>query len=179
MRRVVRPTEAFTSSSAEQNRKVQTPAKLLRKLLLPLLLFVAFFAWGQTIDAETEQWVINYGLSKGIPASVTRQLMIEESDRIPTAVSKLTIEGYSSRGLFQLYDRPSNIEWLLDTYWHRKYSFDIYDPRDNAEVALTYLAALHRRFGTWYLALCYYNHGDVKTIPDETDAYALRIINAR
>ena len=140
---------------------------------------MATSAWGQAIDAKTEQWVIDFGLSKGVPASVTRQLMIEESDKIPTAVSRITPEGYHSRGLFQLYDRPSNLDWLLKTYWHGDHPFNIYDPKDNAEVALSYLAALHKQLGTWYLALCYYNHGDVKTIPDETDAYAIRIIMAR
>jgi hypothetical protein len=140
---------------------------------------MASAAWGQTIDAATEKWIIDFGVAKGIPASVTRQLMIEESDKIPTAVSGVTSEGYHSRGLFQLYDRPSNLEWLLNKYWDWKKPFDIYDPKDNATVALSYLAALYKQFGTWYLALCYYNHGDIQTIPEETSAYAIRIITAR
>lgn len=130
--------------------------------------------------------------ASGVPRSVARQLCIEESGDWrtgtlgdPLAKSKL-VRGYRSRGLFQLYEAPANLGYLLARYW-TGWRFDIENPIHNATVALRYLADLHRRFGTWFLAACAYNWGPgnlagvrrIEDVPESTKAYAERIINAR
>lgn len=138
-----------------------------------------FLAFGATIDDETREKVYQIGLLNGVPVSITRQLMHEESGGDPKAVSPMTPAGYHSRGLFQLYTKPDQLAWILARYWKSDKPFDIENPIDNATVALAYLADLHRRFGTWFLALCYYNHGSIYGCSNETIAYANRIINAK
>jgi soluble lytic murein transglycosylase-like protein len=137
-------------------------------------------AYSVPIDGATREKVYQIGLLNGIPVSVTRQLMYEESRGYANAVSHMTDEGFYSRGLFQLYDKPGNIEWLLAKFWTgKKADFDIYDPIDNATVALAYLSWLHNRYGNWTHALWFYNHGRITGVSDETKAYAKRIINAK
>ena len=129
-------------------------------------------------DSERQQ-VYAIGKANGIPLSVTRQLMHEESRGYADAVSPMTPEGYCSRGLFQIYERPSNLNQLLSDHWKSKELFDVYDPLDNATVAMRYLSALHNRFGNWIHALYFYNHGSITGVSDDTRAYAYRIVNAR
>jgi soluble lytic murein transglycosylase-like protein len=119
---------------------------------------------------------VEYGVRKGIPAGIVVRLMIAESGGRPWAVSSKTAEGYQSRGLFQLYDKPEHMQWLLERYWKREKVFDVYDPVDNAIVALSYLADLYKRFGSWYLALCWYNAGRVYAVPESTRRYAVWIV---
>ena len=143
-----------------------------------LLLFFSLSCSALTKITETErQNVYEIGRQNGVPASIVRALMAEESGGYVDAVSHKTSEGYVSRGLFQLYTRPDYLAWLLDRFWTGD-TFDIEDPIDNATVALSYLSALHKRFGNWYQALVYYNHGDIKAYPQSTRSYAKRIINA-
>jgi hypothetical protein len=122
--------------------------------------------------------------AEGVPRSVANWLQIEESGDRRTgtwgdarAVSREAVRGFHSEGLFQIFAEPRQLEYLLAVYWHDG-TFDIFDPVDNATLALRYLHALHRRFGSWYLALCYFNHGDILHIPEETKAYARRICEA-
>ena len=147
---------------------------LLLFLIIPATLSAA------TIDRDTLNRVIGIGLAFGVPASVTYQLQVEESGGDPCAVSR-PVNGYNSRGLFQLYDEPDHLAYLLRHYWpHDPRSFHITDPIDNAIVALAYLSDLHRRFGNWYSALVYYNSGRrTKYAPESSKAYARRIINSR
>lgn len=128
-------------------------------------------------DSERQQ-VYAIGKANGVPLSIVRQLMQEESGGYCDAVSDVTPEGFYSRGLFQLYDKPGNLSWILSKFWHGG-EFDIYDPIDNASVAMAYLASLHKRFGNWYESLLYYNHGSIYGCSNQTMAYARRIINAR
>lgn len=151
----------------------------MRKVYVILLLSLSLCYAEPTnkiTDSERQQ-VYAIGKANGIPKSVIRQLMWEESRGYCDAVSDVTPEGFYSRGLFQLYDKPGNLKWLLSKFWHGG-EFDIYDPIDNATVAMAYLASLHKRFDNWYLALCYYNHGSVHGCSEQTKAYARRIINA-
>lgn len=141
-------------------------------LILPVL------AFGAPIDSKTREKVYQIGLLHGVPVSITKQLMYEESRGDPKAVSHATSEGYVSRGLFQIYTRPDYLAWILWKFWKSEKAFDIEDPIDNATVALAYLSSLHDRFGNWYEALLFYNHGDVKGCSRETKLYARRIINA-
>jgi hypothetical protein len=137
-----------------------------------------FNAYTKVIDKHTKQIVYKIGLSKGVPKSVTDRLMYEESKYDDHAESQYTEEGYNSKGLFQLYTRPDNINDLIYRYWTGKDEFDIYNPVHNATVALSYLSILHKYYGNWYDALLFYNHGDICTASEGTKAYALRIIEA-
>lgn len=154
---------------------------LARKKLIRIIL-LSFFLYPCTaltmITPAERQEVDKIAFDQGIPLSISRQLMKEESGGYVDAVSHKTAEGYVSRGLFQLYTRPDYLSWLLWKYWKSEKKFNIEDPVDNASVALAYLSALHDRFGNWYQSLVYYNHGDVAHYPEGTRAYAKRIINA-
>lgn len=120
------------------------------------------------------------GDKAGVPRSVVRALMHEESKGKEDAISKDKVDGYHSKGLFQIYEKPKNLNWLLWKFWDKPVSkFDIYDAYDNATVALSYLSWLHDWQGTWYKALLFYNHGDTETASERTKAYAKKIINAK
>lgn len=120
------------------------------------------------------------GDKAGVPRSVVRALMHEESNGNEFAVSHDAVNGYHSRGLFQIYEEPENINWLLWKFWNKPVSeFNIYNAYDNATVALQYLSWLHDWQGSWYKALLFYNHGDIATASSHTKAYAHRIINAK
>jgi hypothetical protein len=144
----------------------------LTLLILPVMIHAA------PIDDETREKVYKIGLENGVPVSVTRQLMHEESRGDAKAVSPLTSAGYSSKGLFQIYTKPDQLAWILWKFWKSEKVFDIENPIDNATVALAYLSSLHDRFGNWYEALLFYNHGNVIGCSKATKAYAIRIINA-
>jgi soluble lytic murein transglycosylase-like protein len=154
--------------------------------MVAYILFTLFFF---TAMAETKpvRWITDaerakvyaIGKANGVPLSVVRQLMYEESRGNVLAVSDMTPEGFYSRGLFQIYTKPGNVEWLLWKFWTKSDGeFDIDDPIANATLALRYLSWLHKRFGNWYQACVYYNHGSVKGYSEGTRTYALRIINA-
>lgn len=145
------------------------------------------------IDEFTLNKIIKIGLEAGVPKSVTIQLQIEESGdwRRGTwgnikAKSKI-VNGYRSRGLFQLYEHPRNLSQLLNKFWYpyldgfvgESKKFDIHNPFHNASVALRYLAALRKEYGSWYKACLFYNCGRIRKPPEETKLYARRIINAR
>ena len=122
--------------------------------------------------------ILLIGEASGVPRSVASALMLEESRGDPLAVGPKGSDGSRSRGLYQISER-----WQADLvaryYPHPAQYFDWADPLDSAVVGLGYLAALHRRFGTWYLALCYFNFGRVVDVPEGTKAYARRIVEAR
>ena len=145
-------------------------------IILILLSYINIYA--KVIDNKTKLTIYEIGLSKGIPVSITDKLMYEESRYNDHAESKYTNEGYNSKGLFQIYTKPDNLNDLIDKFWTGDENFDIYNPIHNATVALGYLAALYKQYGNWYDALLFYNHGDIKTASEDTKAYALRIINA-
>jgi soluble lytic murein transglycosylase-like protein len=161
-------------------KKLLRIGRLFRALTISIFL-ISFFSCPAValtkITTKQLKTVYAIGAREGVPASIVRALMAEESGGYVDAVSHETAEGYVSRGLFQLYDKPGNLEWLLARFWPGG-AFDINDPVDNATVALAYLAALHARFGNWYQALVYYNFGDIKAYPQSTRNYAKRIINA-
>lgn len=146
----------------------------LKYIALALFLVMATFAMAEPISWRTLCEVLAIGQRAGVPSEISYALMMEESGGNATARSPITSEGYRSRGLFQLYERPSNLTDLLSKYWVGR--FDILNPLHNATVALRYLAALHRRFGSWEPALWYYNCGRITNVPAITKAYARRIL---
>ncbi len=155
----------------------------MKKVIIALMVITLSILYAEPTrlitDSERQQ-VYAIGKANGIPLSVTRQLMHEESRGYSDAVSQVTPEGFYSRGLFQIYTKPGNVEWLLWKFWTKADgSFDIDDPIDNATLALRYLSWLHKRFGNWIHALYFYNHGSLTGVSPETRAYAYRIINAK
>lgn len=151
-------------------------AAFLAFLIFPVTLHAA--PKDPVTDAERKA-IYKIGDKNGVPRSVVKQLGNEESGWYADAISHKTPEGYDSRGVFQLYTKPGNIDWLLWKFWKGDpATFDIFDPVDNATLALAYLAWLHKRYENWYQALVFYNHGSITGYSKETRAYALRIINA-
>jgi soluble lytic murein transglycosylase-like protein len=150
---------------------------MTRRLSLALLLSVASLLPAAPISRATLAAVLDIGDAAGVPRSVVVALMREESGGDAAAVSR-TVGGYRSIGLFQLYARPADMAWKLSRFWTEQLAdFDVWDPLDNATVALRFLAWAHERYGNWLQALYYYNHGDIQHVPEATREYARRIVN--
>ena len=118
----------------------------------------------------------------GVPRSVADRLQIEESGDPHTgawgdseAIGPVGSDGSRSRGLYGISMRWQS--YLVGLYFpHPAQYFDWASPIDSAVVGLGYLAALHSRFGSWERALWFYNAGRVEDVPEETRAYARRIV---
>ena len=152
----------------------------MKKYLFVIFMLCTVAAYARQITHAELHDVIAIGRHYGVPESVTRQLMHEESRGKVDAQSDVTYEGYYSAGLFQIYTKPDNYNYLLWKYWKSSAGeFDINNPYHNATVALHYLSDLHIQYGSWYKALLFYNHGDILTASERTKAYARRIINAK
>jgi len=149
----------------------------------PLALFFALFLtpsfiFSAPISRQEHSLVLAIGYALGVPTSVTDRLQIEESGEPSTGgwghAAQIGKDG--SRGLFQL--SPVWQGYLVGLYYpHSARYFDVFNPIDNAVVALGYLADLHKRLGSWERALWYYNCGYVTDVPQKTRNYAERIIN--
>jgi hypothetical protein len=152
----------------------------MKKYLFVIFMLCCAGIYARTITPAEKVRVLAIGRRYGVPESVVKQLAHEESKWDCDAKSYVTWEGYYSAGLFQIYTRPDNLNYLIWKYWkHDPKCFDIKNPEHNAEIALHYLSDLHKFYGNWYEALLFYNHGDISTAGEETKAYALRIINAK
>lgn len=158
----------------------------MTRLLLPLLLLASSLS-AAPIDRATLLCVLGIGRDYGVPESVAYRQQIEESGDPITgawgdakAESRKTAKGFHSRGLFQVWEEPVHLAYLIREYWPAELgTFDIEDPIDSATLAMSYLSALHRRFGNWYEALVFYNCGQrLKDATAEAKAYARRIINS-
>jgi hypothetical protein len=160
---------------------------MMRWRILCLCLALSAPLCAESISPAIHEQVMLIADREGVPRSVANWLQVEESgDRHtgawgdPLAVSHESVRGYHSKGLFQLFEEPSNINYLLEMYYKDDLkNFDIFCPLCNATVAMRYLSALHRRYGTWYAALVHYNHGSIRGESQDTRDYATRIINAR
>lgn len=158
-----------------------------RRILFIAALFAAYSLHAEPISRATILCVFGIARSYGVPESVTYQQQIEESGDRHTgqwgdakAVSKKKSRGFHSRGLFQIWEEPAHLAYLIAHYWPRHLgTFDIEDPIDNTVLAMSYLSALHDRFGNWYEALVFYNSGKLlKDAPQESKDYARRIVRA-
>jgi hypothetical protein len=140
----------------------------------------------QCITPEQQMEVMEIADEFGVPRSVAFRLQVEETGNPKTGAwgcfdvgSHDEVEGYHSQGLYQLFEKF--IKYFAEIYWYgygETETFDVFNYRHNATVAFRYLADLHKRYGTWYLALLFYNHGNIETASEETKAYAMRIISA-
>lgn len=158
------------------------------KRLFLFLILLSSTIYASPIDNETFAQVMAIADREGVPRSVAARLMFEESGDPksgsrgdPKAVGDEET-GWRSLGLYQIHTKPRNIEELLRKDWtEKREDFDIFDPLDNATLAMRYLSRKHRDLGSWYRAVCFYNSGEVdsRKIPPRTKRYARRIIEAR
>lgn len=149
-----------------------------REAAAAAVLAVMLPLYAERISAGTREKVEAIGKAHGVPVSVVRAMISEESGGDCLAVGPV-VDGYSAKGLFQIYTKPSNLDYLMWKYWKKDRKFDIFCPEDNAEVALHYLSDLHKAYRTWYRALLFYNCGRIEGAPAVSEGYAARIISAR
>ena len=106
------------------------------------------------ISPGVHAMVLDIAASLGVPRSVADALQIEESGWYKTgawgeaeAIGPVDCYGSRARGLFAISQRWQ--DYLVGKYYpHPPGLFDVFNPTDNALVALGYLADLHRRYGT-------------------------------
>lgn len=161
----------------------------MKRLLVALFLLLASSSLcAAPISRATLLCVLGIARDYGVPESVAYQQQIEESGDRHTgqwgdakAKSRVKSRGYHSRGLFQIWEEPAHLAYLIEQHWPKHLGvFAIEDPIDNSILAMSYLSALHDRFGNWYEALVFYNSGRLlKDAPQESKDYARRIINAK
>jgi hypothetical protein len=166
-------------------------------ILSALILFLSSSLFAVPIDDATLIAVMEIADAESVPRSVAYQLQVEESGDRHTgtrgdagAINNDEPEGWPSKGLYQLYMKPENINYLLALYWYGRGETETFDPLNpihSAKVGLRYLADLHRQLGTWYRAACAYNAGKSRVLSGvverearyaRTRAYARRIVNA-
>ena len=159
-----------------------------RRILFIAALFAASLVQAEPISRATLLCVLGIARGYHVPESVAYQQQIEESGDRHTGQwgdakkpSRYKSKGYHSRGLFQIWEEPAHLVYLIAHHWPKDMgTFDIEDPIDNSILAMSYLSALHARFGNWYEALVFYNSGRLlKDAPQESKDYARRIINAK
>ena len=160
----------------------------MRRLLIALFAIASISIHAEPISRATLLCVLGIARGYHVPESVAYQQQIEESGDRHTgtwgdakAKSRVKSRGYHSRGLFQIWEEPGHLAYLIEHHWPKHLgTFDIEDPIDNTILAMSYLSALHGRFGNWYEALVYYNSGWLlKDAPQESKDYSRRIINAK
>ena len=157
----------------------------MKAALAALLLVLSSSAYSLPISAAEHEIVLEIGASLGVPRSIANWLQVEESgDRYTggwgdaKAVGKKGSDGERCLGLYQL--NPRFEKALVAAYYlHPAAYFDVFNPCDNAIVALGFLADLHRQYGSWERALWYFNLGRVTDVPLSVGAYALRIIESK
>lgn len=106
----------MTEEKKPPNGRLLFIQKITVSIFLLLFLFLPAAALTKITDKQLRE-VYEIGARNGIPLSIVRALMAEESGGYVDAVSHKTEEGYVSRGLFQLYTRPDYLAWLLDRFW--------------------------------------------------------------
>lgn len=156
------------------------------RIALALCLCIAVAPLSAVPLSDTDhRWIMTIADGLGVPRSVADRLQIEESGNPITgawgdseAISPPGADGSRSRGLYQISERWQS--YLVGRYFpHAPELFAWDDPLDSAIVGLSYLAALHREYGTWERALWFYNRGSVVDVPQATREYARRVIEAR
>lgn len=138
----------------------------------------AFSGWGPVLPAEVEQVILKASVDAGVPYDIGIFLALAESDGDPIIARKVPGGRGVDQGLFQL-----NSRWHDDFVWRFNGGkpFNALNVRDSSGVAMRYLAALYRQFGSWRLALEAYNAGAdcVRSgdVPRSTKNYAEWILD--
>jgi len=102
--------------------------------------------------------LIFYSSQTGVPIGVAVGLMLSESGGHLRAVSST-----GDLGAWQLNPRYHDwFRWRFNAGWQ----FDEKDVEASTRIALRYLAALHRQFGTWTRALEAYKCGPERKVED-------------
>ena len=154
----------------------------MRGYLVIMLSLCALAATAAPLTRSEHAIIMTLADILGVPRSVADRLQIEESGDPRTgawgdseAQGPVGSDGARCLGLYQI-----NPRWMADLvgryYPHPAQYFDALNPIDSAVVALGYLSALHKRFGTWECALWFYNCGRVTDVPASTREYARRIV---
>jgi hypothetical protein len=154
-------------------------------LRLGLALAFALFSLPLTaapLSVRDHETIMEIADNLNVPRSIADRLQIEESGDKATGewgdTAKLGYrgsDGYRCRGLYQIH--PKWQAYLVELYYPIPAKFFVWsNPIDSALVGLGYLAALHKRFGSWERALWYFNLGRVTNVPPDVRAYARRII---
>jgi hypothetical protein len=134
------------------------------------------------LSARDHETIMEIADNLNVPRSIADRLQIEESgDKAtgewgdPAKLGYRGSDGYQCRGLYQIH--PKWQAYLVGLYYPIPAKFFVWsNPIDSALVGLGYLAALHKRFGSWERALWYFNLGRVTNVPSDVRAYARRII---
>jgi hypothetical protein len=154
-----------------------------RHAVLLAVMLSPHVAHATPISRYTHSIIMQIADNLNVPRSIADRLQIEESGDVDTGgwgdaerVSHRGADGARSRGLYMIH--PKWQAYLVEHYYPAPAKFFVWsNPIDSALVGLGYLAALHKRFGTWERALWFYNLGRVTKVPRETREYAKRIIN--
>ena len=128
-------------------------------------------------SAQIQQMIANAAQQYGVPSNIALEVAIQESALNPNAVSSA-----GAQGVFQL--EPATAAQLGVT--------DSFDPQQNINGGVQYLAQLYSKFGSWDLALGAYNWGPgnvskavasqggdwLSSAPAETQNYVSSILGA-
>lgn len=113
----------------------------------------------------------------GVPIELLAALIYHESRFIIEAVSATNTNDTKDYGLMQL--NSSNYELFKAYIGGRDY--DMCNPAYNVRIGAAFLANLHKRFGSWALALAAYNAGPAAAarlkIPGRTVRYIKNILS--
>ncbi|NNM53241.1 MAG: transglycosylase SLT domain-containing protein [Spirochaetales bacterium] len=138
----------------------------------------AFSGWGPVLPGVTGRIIMEASRDAGVPYDVGLFLALAESSGDPIVTKRVPGGRGVDQGIFQL-----NTRWHGDFVWRFNGGkpFSPLDVRDSAWIAMRYLAALYREFGSWRKALEAYNAGAdcVRSgeIPKSTRNYANWILN--
>ena len=166
-----------------------------------ILFFICVKLYSTPVDDKTFIHVLEIAESEDVPASIAAGQLLEESgDKKSGSRGDFSVkskkpeddEGYYSESGFQIYMNPKkNLNWLLDMFWYgfnETEEFDVYNYVHNTKLAMRYMSYLHKTYGSWFLAACYYNCGPpgidykskkpkTKKIPERSKIYAMNIIS--
>ena len=87
-----------------------------------------------------------------MPTEVFAHWMMQESTCNATAVSDT-----GDYGLLQISEQYE--AYFIHAYWQYPHSFDVFNPIDNATLALLHLKALYAQYGNYGDAFAAYNAG--------------------
>ena len=126
-------------------------------LLLLASLFFLIFTCGQASQKRRERAVLPLVSAAAeefdVPAAMILSVIRAESDFHPDAISRA-----GAMGLMQLM--PQTFAWICEELQEPHDPQGITDPLLNIRFGTYYLSYLHKKFGSWRVALAAYNAGE-------------------